>query len=146
MTVAAAQVVALRDCLEHGGRNLARRFFDAARVPIDHAWQLSVGGDLALPEIRGRRSTRVRLINAYLRRLHAAAEHDPAAAGAFSAVIGMLERPPHLLRPAIAVRVARGPRPVVAGNERHEPEAPAAHAPALADHTSPAPSARGRLG
>ena len=53
MTVAAAQAVALRDCLERGGRDLARRFFSAARVPIDHAWQLSVGADLALPEVEG---------------------------------------------------------------------------------------------
>jgi 2-polyprenyl-6-methoxyphenol hydroxylase-like FAD-dependent oxidoreductase len=113
MTVAAAQAVALRDCLERGGRDLARRFFSAASVPIDHAWGLSVGADLALPEVEGRRSVRVRLTNAYLRRLRATAEHDPAVARAFSAVVGMLERPPHVLRPAIAVRVARGPRPIV---------------------------------
>ena len=54
MTVAAAQAVALRDCLERGGRDLARRFFSAASVPIDHAWELSVGADLALPEVEGR--------------------------------------------------------------------------------------------
>jgi pimeloyl-ACP methyl ester carboxylesterase/2-polyprenyl-6-methoxyphenol hydroxylase-like FAD-dependent oxidoreductase len=112
MTVAAAQAIALCDCLERGGRDLARRFFSAAGAPIDHAWQLSVGGDLALPEVEGRRSARVRIINAYLRRVRAAAEHDRAVARAFIAVVGMLERPPHLLRPAIAVRVARGPRPV----------------------------------
>jgi pimeloyl-ACP methyl ester carboxylesterase/2-polyprenyl-6-methoxyphenol hydroxylase-like FAD-dependent oxidoreductase len=111
MTVAAAQAVALRDCLEHGEHDLARRFFTAAGVPIDHAWQLSVGADLALPEVDGRRSARVRLINAYLRRLRATAEHDVTVARAFVAVIGMLERPPHVLRPAIVARVARGPRP-----------------------------------
>ena len=43
MTVAAAEAVALRDCLERGERDLARRFFTAAGVPIDHAWELSVG-------------------------------------------------------------------------------------------------------
>ena len=53
MTVAAAQAVALRDCLERGERDLARRFFRAASVPVDHAWELSVGADLALPEIEG---------------------------------------------------------------------------------------------
>jgi 2-polyprenyl-6-methoxyphenol hydroxylase-like FAD-dependent oxidoreductase len=111
MTVAAAEAVALRDCLERGGRDLARRFFTAASVPIDHAWELSVGADLALPEVEGRRSARVRLINAYLRRLRATAEHDPAAAGALIAVVGMRERPGHVLRPAMAARVARGTRP-----------------------------------
>jgi 2-polyprenyl-6-methoxyphenol hydroxylase-like FAD-dependent oxidoreductase len=112
MTVAAAEAVALRDCLERGERDLARRFFRAAAVPIGHAWDLSVGADLALPEVQGRRSARVRLINAYLRRLRATAEHDLAVAAAFSAVVAMLEPPAHVLRPAIALRVARGPRPV----------------------------------
>jgi 2-polyprenyl-6-methoxyphenol hydroxylase-like FAD-dependent oxidoreductase len=112
MTVAAAHALALRDCLERGERDLAHRFFRAARVPTDHAWELSVGADLALPVVKGRRPARVRLVNRYLRRLRATAEHDPAVAGAFSAVIGMLEPPRHVLRPAIAVRVARGPRPV----------------------------------
>jgi hypothetical protein len=111
MTVVAAQAVALRDCLERGARDLARRFFSAANVPVDHAWQLSVGADLALPEVIGRPPARVRLINAYLGRLRATAEHDPAVAAAFTAVIGMTEAPRHALRPAIAARVARGPRP-----------------------------------
>ena len=35
MTVAAAEAVALRDCLAHGTRDLARRFFSAASGPID---------------------------------------------------------------------------------------------------------------
>jgi len=35
--VAAAQAVALRNCLAGGGRDLARRFFSAAGAPIDHA-------------------------------------------------------------------------------------------------------------
>jgi 2-polyprenyl-6-methoxyphenol hydroxylase-like FAD-dependent oxidoreductase len=110
MTVAAAQAVALRGCLERGGSDLARRFFSAAAAPIGHAWDLSVGADLALPEVAGRRSPRVRVINAYLRRLRATAERDVAVAGAFSAVIGMREGPARVLRPAIALRVARGPR------------------------------------
>jgi pimeloyl-ACP methyl ester carboxylesterase/2-polyprenyl-6-methoxyphenol hydroxylase-like FAD-dependent oxidoreductase len=112
MTVAAAQAVALRNCLERGERDLARRFFRAASVPVDHAWELSVGADLALPEVAGTQSARVRLVNAYLRRLRARAEQDPAVAAALIAVVGMIERPPHVLRPAIAARVARGPRPV----------------------------------
>ncbi len=110
MTVAAAQAVALRDCLERGERDLARRFFRAASVPVDHAWELSVGADLALPEIEGTRSARGRFVNEYLSRLQATAEHDVTPAGAFSAVAGMLERPRHVLRPAIAARGARPAR------------------------------------
>jgi alpha/beta hydrolase fold len=48
----------------------------------------------------------------YLRRLRAVAATDPVVAGAFIAVVGMRERPPHVLRPAVAARVVRGPRPV----------------------------------
>jgi 2-polyprenyl-6-methoxyphenol hydroxylase-like FAD-dependent oxidoreductase len=110
MTVAATEAVTLRDCLARGTRDLASRFFRAASRPIDDAWELSVGADLALPEVKGRRPARVRLTNAYLRRLRATAEHDPAVAAAFIAVVGMLERPPHVMRPAIACRVARGSR------------------------------------
>jgi pimeloyl-ACP methyl ester carboxylesterase/2-polyprenyl-6-methoxyphenol hydroxylase-like FAD-dependent oxidoreductase len=111
MTVAAVEAIALRDCLRDGDHDLARRFFAAAAGPVDDAWSLAVGADLALPEVPGPRPARVRAVNAYLRRLHAVAEHDPAVAGAFAAVIGMLERPPTVLRPAIAAKVARGPRP-----------------------------------
>ena len=39
----------------------------------------------------------------------------PPSPGPSVAVVGMRERPPHVLRPAIAVRVARGPRAAVAG-------------------------------
>jgi pimeloyl-ACP methyl ester carboxylesterase/2-polyprenyl-6-methoxyphenol hydroxylase-like FAD-dependent oxidoreductase len=109
MTVAAAEAVALRDCLEHGERDLACRFFGAAARTVDHAWQLSVGADLALPEVQGPRPARVRLVNTYLGRLRAAAENDPVVAGAFIAVVGMREPPPHVLRPAVAARVLRGP-------------------------------------
>jgi pimeloyl-ACP methyl ester carboxylesterase/2-polyprenyl-6-methoxyphenol hydroxylase-like FAD-dependent oxidoreductase len=111
MAVAAAEAVALRGSLARGERDLAQRFFRAACAPIDHAWEMSVGADLALPEVQGHRSARVRLVNAYLRRLRARAERDPAVAGAFSAVVGMREPPSQILRPAIVARVMRGPGP-----------------------------------
>jgi pimeloyl-ACP methyl ester carboxylesterase/2-polyprenyl-6-methoxyphenol hydroxylase-like FAD-dependent oxidoreductase len=110
MTVAAAEALALRDCLACGERELARRFFAAAKVPIDHAWELSIGADLALPEIAAPRPARWRAINAYLQRLRASAEHDTEVAGAFASVLAMTERPERLLRPAIARRVLAGPR------------------------------------
>jgi hypothetical protein len=110
--------------LTRGTRDLARRFFTAASGPIHDAWELSVGADLALPEVKGRRPARVRLINAYLRRLRATAEHDPVVAAAFMAVVGMLERPPHVLRPAIARRVARGPRRPIYLREGRPPSSP----------------------
>ena len=54
---------------------------------------MAVGGDLALPEVEGRRPARLRAINAYLGRLQAVAEHDPVVAAAFVNVMAMLEKP-----------------------------------------------------
>ena len=110
MTVAAAEAVALRRCLAAGGDDLARRFFRAASEPIEHAWTLSTGADLALPQVPGPRPLRVRAVNAYLGRLRAVAEHDGAVAAAFAGVVAMRNAPPTVLRPALAARVLRGPR------------------------------------
>ena len=111
MSVAAAEAVTLRDCLAAGERGLARRFFTAtARGACGDAWDLATGSDLALPQVAGPRPVRVRVLNAYLRRLRAAAVADHAVAGALIAVIGLVEEPRTLLAPRIVRRVARGPR------------------------------------
>jgi 2-polyprenyl-6-methoxyphenol hydroxylase-like FAD-dependent oxidoreductase len=105
MTVSVLEAAALRRCLAGGTHRLARRFFAAAAPAIDHAWEMAIGGDLALPEVEGPRSARLRAINAYIGRLQAAAERDPVVATAFVNVVAMLERPQRLLRPAIVRRV-----------------------------------------
>jgi pimeloyl-ACP methyl ester carboxylesterase/2-polyprenyl-6-methoxyphenol hydroxylase-like FAD-dependent oxidoreductase len=110
MTVAAAEAVALRECLAEGEHDLARRFFRAAAAPVEHAWTLSTGADLALPHVHGKRPLRVRGVNRYVRRLHAVAEHDEEVAAAFIDVVRMHSAPPTLMRPRIAARVLRGPR------------------------------------
>ena len=111
ITVAAAQALALQGCLREDGRDLARRFFTAARPVTDDAWRLATGADLALPEVRSPRPPAVRAVNAYLRRLHSVGAHDAIAAGAFTRVVTMQERPSSLFRPRLALRVLRGPRP-----------------------------------
>lgn len=112
MTVAAAEAVALRDCLSRGTRDLARRYFAAARRPVDDAWRLSTGAGRALPAVAAPAPVPppVRAINAYLRRLRAVAAHDPRVAEALVQVIGMRERPSHVLRPATMRLVLRGAR------------------------------------
>jgi 2-polyprenyl-6-methoxyphenol hydroxylase-like FAD-dependent oxidoreductase len=106
MTVAALQAAALRDELRH--RRLdALRFFRGAAAPVGDAWDLATGSDLSLPEVPGPRPRKVRVLNAYVERVLRAAEHDPAVSRAFLRTIGMLDRPPSLLRPAVAARVAR---------------------------------------
>lgn len=117
MSVAALQAVALQDCLAAGEHELARRFFEQATAIVDHAWDMAVGGDLALPEVRGVRPLRLRISNAYFGRALAVAEHDPEVAAAIVRVGAMLDSPQRLLRPAIARRVLGRPPRHRAGGE-----------------------------
>ena len=128
MTVAVREALALRDCLAAGPDRLERRFLRAAARTIDDAWTLATGADLAQPSVAGRRPARVRLVNAYLRRLHAAAERDPTLALAFINVVAMIDRPQRLLHPAPFARV-------LAASMR-APRRPAMTAPARLERTS----------
>ncbi len=105
MTVAALQAVALQRELRRG-RIDARRFFRSAARPVGDAWDLATGSDLSLPEVEGPRPAKVRFLNAYVDRVLRLAERDEQAARAFLRVIGMLDRPPALMRPGVAARVA----------------------------------------
>jgi len=91
MSVAAMQVLALRETLAEGDHELARRFFRAAAKPTNLAWQLAIGGDLALPEVEGSRPVPLRVINAYLERVLTAAEHDPVLAVQFMRVANLID-------------------------------------------------------
>lgn len=110
MTVAAEEALALREALAHGDHALQRRFFRAAARHVDVAWDLSVGSDLALPEVAGQRSLQVRGINAYIGRLLGVAQHDPVVATQFLRVIGFLDSPSTLFHPRVLGRVLRGAR------------------------------------
>jgi 2-polyprenyl-6-methoxyphenol hydroxylase-like FAD-dependent oxidoreductase len=108
MSVAALEALALAECLRAGPAGLARRFFaEVARI-VDIPWGIAVGADLRFPGIRGARTAKVRLVNAYLARLHVAAATDPVLGRAFLRVVNLMDRPEGLLRPAIALRVLRG--------------------------------------
>jgi 2-polyprenyl-6-methoxyphenol hydroxylase-like FAD-dependent oxidoreductase len=108
MTVAALEATTLRECLKRGPRGLARRFLRAATRHIEHAWQMAIAGDLALPEVDGDRPLSVRVLNAFTERVLTVAESDPVVATAFGNVVGMVKSPPHLMRPAVALRVLLG--------------------------------------
>jgi 2-polyprenyl-6-methoxyphenol hydroxylase-like FAD-dependent oxidoreductase len=107
MSVAAKEAVALLETLEEDtGRDLARRFFARSAATVGDAWNLSTTSDLALPEVPGRRSAGVRVLNAYLGRVRATAARDPLVAGTFAAVVGMMAPPKALTAPRIMRRVA----------------------------------------
>jgi 2-polyprenyl-6-methoxyphenol hydroxylase-like FAD-dependent oxidoreductase len=107
MSVAALEALVLRRHLERSIEPQPHRFFrDIARV-VAVPWDIAVGRDLIFPAVQGRRTAKVRLINAYLARLHAAAVHDASLASAFVRVAGLVTPPDSLLRPGIALRVLR---------------------------------------
>jgi 2-polyprenyl-6-methoxyphenol hydroxylase-like FAD-dependent oxidoreductase len=110
ITVAAHEALALRDCLADGPARLGARFRSRADAIVDIPWQIAVGSDLRFPEVEGPRTAKVRLVNAYLARLHIAAAADPEVGRAFLRVVNLLDRPERLLRPAVALRVLRGQR------------------------------------
>ena len=107
MSVAAVEALALRHHVEGGAAAQPRRFFRDLASVVDVPWDIAVGGDLAFPGVPGRRTLKVRLINAYLARLHAAAANDASLASAFLRVAGLVARPQSLLRPGVAIRVLR---------------------------------------
>jgi 2-polyprenyl-6-methoxyphenol hydroxylase-like FAD-dependent oxidoreductase len=105
MSVAALQAAALREALAGGERDLARRFFRAAARPVGMAWGLTVGAELALPQVQGPRPLPVRVLNAYARRVQVAAERDPVVAERFLRIASLQDPPPRLFRPSTARRV-----------------------------------------
>lgn len=108
MTVAALEALLLRRLLATGTGSLARRFFRGAAKLIDAPWSIAVGTDLRFPEVAGRRSAKVRFVNAYIHRLHMAATADPVLGAAFLRVLNLVDPPTRLLAPGIMLRVLRG--------------------------------------
>ena len=105
MTVAAMQVIALREHLRRRRSPdplaLLRDFAEAIKEP----WFISTSGDLDFPGVVGDRSLRVRLFNAFMRRLQYAATKDPAATRALMRVTGLVDPVRALLRPSVVARV-----------------------------------------
>jgi 2-polyprenyl-6-methoxyphenol hydroxylase-like FAD-dependent oxidoreductase len=113
MTVAAAQALALRECVRRGGEDLPRRFYAKAARIIDTPWDIAVGGDLRFDHVEGVRTRRSNFINGYLGRVLRAAEKDPVVGHAFLRVANLMAAPPTLFAPSVLTRVLRGSRGTV---------------------------------
>jgi 2-polyprenyl-6-methoxyphenol hydroxylase-like FAD-dependent oxidoreductase len=124
MSVAAIEAVILRDCLQQGDQNLARRFFRASAKEIRVAWQAAISSDLTLPQILGPRPLSVRITNAYTDRVLAAAETDPVVAQQFLRLISMVDPPSRLVRPSTMLRVIKHSQKRAAGRNAVAPRNP----------------------
>jgi hypothetical protein len=91
-----------------GDAQLAKRFFKAAGAVVDAPWTMAVGGDLRYNEVEGQRSGMVKFVNWYIGKLHIAAAGDPKVALAFHRVANLLDPPPSLMQPSIALRILQG--------------------------------------
>jgi 2-polyprenyl-6-methoxyphenol hydroxylase-like FAD-dependent oxidoreductase len=116
MSVAALEAMALDGLLEERPQDLRQQFFSRIAKLADIPWSIAVGNDLRMPEATGPRGAVVSVINAYMARLHRAAQRDPVLSIAFHRVANLLDPPHSLFHPAMALRVLRGglrPRHVV---------------------------------
>lgn len=109
MTVAALESMALRGQLRRGFPVASRWFAEISKI-IDLAWDISAGGDLGFPEVRASRSLKVRLGNAYLTKMQAAATADGAVTRTFMRVAGLVDPPSALMKPGMIARVLRTAR------------------------------------
>ncbi|MGA4844412.1 FAD-dependent oxidoreductase [Streptomyces sp. G45] len=107
MSVAAIEAMALRDRLRQEGPVAPGPFHRDVSRAIDIPWDVSAGGDLAFPGVRGRRTVKVRVGNAYMARVQYAATKDARLADGMMRVAGLIDPPQSLMRPLTALRVLR---------------------------------------
>ncbi|MGX7827320.1 FAD-dependent oxidoreductase [Actinokineospora sp. 24-640] len=107
MTVAGLEALALREHLSAGVAPDARQFFKDISAIIDVPWDISASGDLSFPDVEGKRTTKVKVGNAYMAKLQAAATRDGQVTRTFMRVAGLVDPPNALMSPAMMLRVLR---------------------------------------
>ncbi len=106
MTVAVLGALTIRDHLHSGATPQPGQYFrDLAHDVIDPPWQMTNTVDLSFPGVEGRRTLQVRVAQAYLRLVQAAATRDGNVTAAYMRAAGLVERPESLMRPRLLVRV-----------------------------------------
>lgn len=107
MTAAALEAGALRASLASSGQDLAQDFFARAARIVDIAWAVVTGADARIHNLAKYNGAMNRFIQGYIDRVHLAARHDREVCVAFHRVANLMEAPPSLLKPRIALRVLR---------------------------------------
>lgn len=106
MTVAALGALTLRSHLHTGVAPQPRDYFrDLARDVIDPPWEMTNVVDLGFPGVVGNRTLKVRMGQAFLKRVQLAATRDGAVTSAYMRAAGMVDRPESMMRPGFVLRV-----------------------------------------
>ncbi|WP_166664442.1 NAD(P)/FAD-dependent oxidoreductase [Actinophytocola oryzae] len=140
MTIAGVCAQTIRQHLHSGAAPDPLDYFrDLAKNGVDAAWDMTNVMDLAYPKVPGNRTFRVRMQNAFLKRVQIAATHDAKVTLAYMKAATMVAGPEVLMNPAMILRVlwksARGP-----SKESRQPftwEAPAGIEPVVQDTDLP---------
>jgi 2-polyprenyl-6-methoxyphenol hydroxylase-like FAD-dependent oxidoreductase len=105
MSVAALEAITLRRHLAEGGQPSPLRFLKDVAAVVDVPWEMAANSDLNFPEVEGKRTAKVRFLNAYIGRVQRAATRDAKITDAFMRVAGLLDPPPALMMPRTLLRV-----------------------------------------
>jgi 2-polyprenyl-6-methoxyphenol hydroxylase-like FAD-dependent oxidoreductase len=89
---------------------LARSIQDQLARITDLAWNIAAGGDLAYPQVEGKRGPIAGTLRRYMTRVFRACSVDAAVVDAVYDVTNLVEPPTRLLRPAMIARVLRAQR------------------------------------
>ena len=107
MSVVALQALALQAHLRRSSTPRPREFFREIGRTVDVPWNMATGGDLSFRGVDGRRTMPMRLLTAYVARMHLAAAHDAYVGRAFLRVAGLVDPPPALVAPRVLSRVLK---------------------------------------
>jgi flavin-dependent dehydrogenase len=121
MSVAALEAQALdRMLAAHAGAldGLWRPFFQAVGAIVDLPWKMAVGEDFRYPQTEGKKARETDFINAYVARVHRAAQRDAVVYRQFAQVMNLLAPPETLMAPRILWRA------LLFGGRRAQPSAP----------------------
>jgi len=107
-TLSALQALALRDELRRGIVPNSTEFMATVGRIVDPAWDMTEGINLSYPGVEGKRTRKVLLLHAYMRRLHDVASRDGSVTEAFMRAASLVDSPAALMRPGLVWRVLRG--------------------------------------
>jgi 2-polyprenyl-6-methoxyphenol hydroxylase-like FAD-dependent oxidoreductase len=110
ISVTALEAMALRDELRRYGDPQPKRYLKAAAKIIDFPWMTATSGDFAFPQVPGKRPAVVKMGNAFMAKLQAAAVHDSSITHTFMRIAGLVDSPAGMFKPGFVAKVLRGAR------------------------------------